>query len=274
MKREINRQSAEDANQKLFERRLWRFGGCFLIFIAACSGAADHPVESPHATADPEPAVHVAGAPTIAFAGAEAAEGRWKLAGLPAVARGGELVVVPMTASDGGRGYPNLRLDVRDRSDKLVRSIEVLKADEWEKLQAADGSAGPELQKRIADANRELEKMQSLNQLVAMHPLDVQIPAHETRTTAHLAIGDGFDVDFNGDHLHVFRHNASRSFITLDARPWLAPPQKAAGEPCSNPAFLANTYHATNINVLVVELGYTGTDTCWEPGNQMHVVAW
>jgi len=39
-------------------------------------------------------------------------------------------------------------------------------------------------------------------------------------------------------------------------------------------AFLDGVYHAEGINVLVAQIGYRGTDTCWEPADQMHVVVW
>jgi hypothetical protein len=250
-----------------------------LLALTACGGAtADAPAaKAPHeiapSVATPPPVATPQ--PTIAFRGADAADGRWKLVGLPAVARGGELVVLPMISGDGGRGFPNLQLEVRDRSDHVVQHIPVLATDEWEKLQGKNGAAGPELERRIDAANVELAKLHAVHDLVAMHALEVQVPEGQAHHEAHLAIGDGFDVDFNGDHLHVFRHNASRSFLTLDARSWLAPPQRhGPTETCTNPAFLDNTYHATNINLLVVEIGYTGTDTCWEPAHQMHVVAW
>jgi hypothetical protein len=214
-------------------------------------------------------------APTIEFGGAQGANGWWKLERLPAVARAGQLVVIPLIENDGGRGYPNLRIEVRDRSDRAVQTIPVLSADEWEKLQKPDGSAGPDLLARIADANRELDKLHGLHDLVGMHALDVQVDPAAGKHAAHLAIGDGFDVDFNTDHLHVFRHNATRSFITLDSRGWLAKPRPlAGGEMCQNDAFLANTFHANGINVLLVQIGFTGTDTCWEPPDQLHVVAW
>src|SRR5438105_12492445 len=210
-----------------------------VILLAACGGTTAPPAEKPQqsaATVDTlPPTEHAQPAPSIGFAGVQATDGRWKLERLPAVANGGELAVVPMISGDGGRGYPNLKLDVRDRSDKLVQTIEVLRADEWEKLGGKDGTGGPELQHRIEAANRELAKLHGVHDLVAMHALDVQVPDGGDKRAAHLAIGDGFDVDFNGDHLHVFRHNASRSFITLDARSWLVPPQQhGPGETCTN----------------------------------------
>ena len=240
--------------------------------LGACGGGAPHPARpiasSTLAPADAPVVARATTAPSIAWAGTY---GPWKLDGLPAVARGGELVVLPVIATDGGRGYTNLRLEIRDRGDRVVRSLQVLSSDEVERL-APDGKPGPELARRIADANRELAVLHGEHDLVAMHALEVQPPADGG--AKHLAIGDGLDVDWDGDHLHVFRHNADRSFITLDGHAWLAHPRATAAGPCSNPAFLANAYHAPEISVLVVELGFTGSDLCWEPGNQPHVVAW
>jgi hypothetical protein len=237
-----------------------------LVLLALASCGETPPPTAPVNQA--EPRARETPPPTIAWGGAEA---RWKLDGLPAVARGGELVVVPVIENDSARGNPNLAIDVRDRSDHSVQTVKVLTADESEKL-APGGQPSAALQQRIADANRALASLHGLHDLVAMHPLEVQAASDGLQ---HFAIGDGLDVDWNGDHLHVFRHNASRSFITLDGKPWLAKPSThAGGDSCTNPAFLAGVHHATAINVLVVAIGYKGNDTCWQPSDQHHVVAW
>lgn len=239
-----------------------------VLALAACGGAAPPPAKTPTPANQAEPRVRDTPPPWIVWGGND---GHWSLVDLPAVARAGELVVVPIIESDGGRGYPNLRVEVRDRSDKTVQTIRVLTSDEFEKL-APGGQPGPELQQRIGDANRQLASLHGVHDLVPMHALEVQPPA--AGGEKHFAIGDGFDVDWNGDHLHVFTHDADRSFLTLDCTPWLPKPRTAGGEPCSNPASLAGVYHARDINVLVVELAFKGTDVCWEPGNALHVVAW
>jgi len=237
--------------------------------LCACGGSPSpqHPPADDPNWGHVEPRTRETPAPAVAWG----ADHRFAWSNLPAVARGAELVAVPIVDSDGGRGNPNLRVEVRDRSDHVVQAIAVATSDEMEKL-APGGAPSPELTERLAAANRALALLHGVHDFVAMHPLEVQPPAEGS--DKHLAIGDGFDVDWNHDHLHVFRHNVERDFLTLDGTPWLAKPRTAAGEPCANPAYLAAAYHAPDINVIVVELAYKGTDTCWEPGNQLHVVAW
>lgn len=237
-----------------------------VFVVGACGGSPPPAQPAPMNRAEVMP--RATPAPAIAWR-----EQSFAIDGLPAVARGGELAIVAASDGDGGRGYPNLRVEVRDRSDKVVQTIGIMVANDYERL-APGGAPSPELARRIADANHELAMLHGLHDLVVMHPLERQKPADEG--DPHLAIGDGFDVDWNLDHLHVFRHDANRSFITLDGKPWLAKPgpRCASCDPCENPAFLANAYHARDERLIVVELGYHGTDMCWEPGHQWHVVAW
>jgi hypothetical protein len=227
------------------------------LALTACGGTSPQP-------AAPAPSNQLDVAPRTT----QAPEVRWDAAmhqlvnpGLPAVARGGELVVLPVVESDGGRGNSNLRLEVRDRTDKLAQKIALWTADEFDKL--GDDARD----RRIQAANRELAQLHGLHDLTAMHGLEIEPPADNK--LKHLAIGDGLDVDFAGDHLHVFRHNANQPFITLDTRGWLAKADK-----CDHPAFVKAVYHANEINVLVVDIAYMGTDTCWEPSDQLHVIAW
>ena len=92
----------------------------------------------------------------------------------------------------------------------------------------------------------------------------------------HFATGDGLTVDFTPDKLDVFHHSATRPFRTVATRSWRAPAgQRCAGcEPCENPAYLYSVYKAKQVNAIVVEIAYRGTDTCWEPGNQLHLITW
>ncbi|MDB4957587.1 MAG: hypothetical protein JWO36_5156 [Myxococcales bacterium] len=198
---------------------------------------------------------------------------KFVLAGLPAVAHAGEIAVVAVEDSDGGRGFPNLRLEVRDRTDNVIQKMPVMISNEYETL-APDGKPGPTLTKRIADVNRELATLHGVHDLQPMHTLELQ--ATTDAADKHLAIGDSLDVDWSGDHLHVFPHNTDKPVATVSIGPWLVHDIKRAPATlaCSNPAYLSNAYHATDISLLVVEVGYHGTDTCWEPGKQLHVVTW
>jgi hypothetical protein len=232
--------------------------GLAIAMLVACSGSAD-PVVGPSNQA----AHRATPAPQLAWS-----EKTFVIDAFPTVARAGELVVLALTERDGERGYPNLRLEVRDRSDHTVQTIPVLNSNEYEQLAPA-GVAGKTLLDRIAAANTELVKLHDLHDLVAMKKLEVQ-PASDN-ALAHLAIGDGLDVDWGGDHLHIFRHNSDRAVAIRDAKGWQTPPHNT----CDYPAFLANAYHVPEITVIVVELAYhSPSDMCGVPSDQLHVVTW
>jgi hypothetical protein len=238
-----------------------------LLIVAACSGSpAPPPNESLSHQVEVVP--RSTPAPSIAWKG-EAFE----VTGLPAVARAGEVAVVAMIEGDGGRGFPNLRIDVRDKTDKVVQTIPVLIANDYETL-APGGTPGATLSQRIADANHQLAILHGVHDLVAMTALELQKTADGS--DPHLAIGDGFDVDWSGDHLHVFHHNTDKPLVSLPGTPWLVREHRSCAQcdVCSNPAFLAHAYHVPGINMLVIDIGYHGTDLCWEPGDQLHVVTW
>ncbi len=186
---------------------------------------------------------------------------------LPVVARAGEVTIVAVRQIDGERGFPNLRLEVRDRGDKTIQTIPILNSNEYEAL-APGGIATPQLTKRIDAANTELTRLHDLHDLVAMKPLEIQAPTDNA--FPHLAIGDGLDVDWSGDHVHVFRHNADRPSATVDGKAWLAP----ARPNCDNPSFLRSVFHAPELSVVVVQLAYRGSDACGVPSDQFHVVSW
>lgn len=192
--------------------------------------------------------------------------------GLPAVARAGELAVIDMRDNDSGRGNANLRIEVRDRTDRLVQTIPVMTADEAEAL-APGGHASPTLARRIADANRALASLHQLHDLVAMQPLEVQKPSG---SLAHLAIGHDIDVDFSDAHLDVLVHDGERVLAHRATGGWEAAPEKSCAQcpVCDHPAFLGAAYHVTGIDLVVVDIAYMGTDTCWESSDQRHVVSW
>src|SRR5512140_1733024 len=98
-----------------------------LVLLAACGPAAVTPAEvkePPTEHADHPPATPP---PTIAW---KANGGGFDVQGLPAIAAASEVVVVAVTDGDGGRGAPNLRIEVRDRDDKTLQSTIVLTAND------------------------------------------------------------------------------------------------------------------------------------------------
>jgi hypothetical protein len=193
--------------------------------------------------------------------------------GLPAIARRGEVVALAYRDNDAARGFPNLRIELRDKHDAVVWTVPVMLPTEFETL-SPDGKVSPALGLRIGHANAELQRLHGVHDFVAMHPLELLQP--KDGGDAHLATGDGIDIDWDADHLHVFRHNADRAIVTRDGQSWLVPDHQpcAKCDVCKNPAFLAGVFHAPEVNAVLVEIGYKGTDTCWQPSDSFHVVAW
>jgi len=177
----------------------------------------------------------VSPAPSIAWR-----DGAFTTTGLPAIASDGGLVVAPRIDSDGGRGFANLQIELRDRRDKLVMTMPVMTANELEALVPDARTASPELDSRIAATNRRLADVHKDYDLVPMQAIE-----------------------------------PSELSIDFAARGWLAPqgPRCAQCPPCENPPYLDAVYKADGIDVRLVRVAYRGTDLCWEPSPQLHVIA-
>ena len=192
---------------------------------------------------------------------------------LPAVARTGELAIVAAVDGDGGRGFPNLRLEVRDRGDRLVEKLVVMESNDFEQLVPDGTNASPALQARIAAANRRLADLHAEHDLVPMHEHHVGDSfGRETPVE-----GAGLVVTFGDDNvLRVRTRGGGTTLATANGASWLAPSGKRCPQcpPCENPAWLRAFYKAERVNLVVVRITYSGTDTCWEPGDQLHVVSW
>jgi hypothetical protein len=209
-----------------------------IVALAACSGGArtSEPVLSSTAS-ERSPSTP---APRIAWRRITDGAGAFDIDQLPRVARSGQLAVVAIVEGDGGRGFPNLRLEARDRDDRVVEMFEVMTSNEYETLVPDGETPAAALVERIDRANRRLLALHARHELVAM-----------TRAEPDSATRDA-----------VLR------------RGWLAPHvRRCTGcQPCENPAGLAAVYQADGIATIVVRVSYTGTDLCWEPGDQLHVL--
>lgn len=202
--------------------------------------------------------------------------GQFDTSSLPAIARDGSLAVVAVSDSDGGRGYPNLRLEVRDRGDRVVETHVIMVSNEAEALIPDSVHAGPELERRIAAANDKLAALHAQNDLVTMRAFDFSPDPFGPSQPARSA---GLTVTFGPDHVLRVRardRRAEKTVAKIDGKSWLAPsgPRCPGCEPCENPAYLAGVYQADGIDAVVVRIAYQGTDLCWEPGDQLHVIAW
>lgn len=225
------------------------------VALAACSSSTPATL-----TGHAEPRPVLGPAPQIAWHAGQ--HPPFELTRLPAVARTGDVAVMPLQDNDAGRGNLNLRLEVRDRADRVVDKIEVMTVDEYEQFVPDGEQPTLPLNNRIADANRKLADLHSQHDLVAMRGFETE--------------ADGLVVTFDAAHeLHV-RPRSGADLATVDGTGWLAKPGQRCAQcpPCDNPARLSGFYKAPGINVVVVRIAYSGTDTCWEPPDQLHVIAW
>jgi hypothetical protein len=187
--------------------------------------------------------------------------------GLPAIAADGSVVVMGIIDRDGARGFPNFVLVVKDRNDATTTTTWVLKADESEKLVTESGPT-PELAARIAAANRQLADLHGNHALVPIAQLAVD--------GERVATGQGLTVGFTERTVAVTRNN-SEVLTKPTPAGWLAKDGKmcpTCTEICHNPAFLAGAWASAERSVAILEVSYKGTDTCWEPASEYHVVAW
>ncbi|HUS28488.1 MAG TPA: hypothetical protein VMZ53_08265 [Kofleriaceae bacterium] len=220
------------------------------LVLVACGSHASH--STLKGSSEPARAAPTTPAPAISFI-----DDRFEVRGLPAIARDRSIVVVPVIEGDGGRGYPNLALEVRLNNDKPIETLPVMISNDYEAL-VANGSAMPELVRRIEKTNARLREIHGKDDLVEMKRSDNL---------------DGRVSYANGTLTLVL--DAGRS-LASEHPDWKAPQllRRTNAPPCENPEYLKAVYFAEGINAIVVEIAFEGTDTCWEPGNQLHVVTW
>ncbi|CAN5788211.1 hypothetical protein BH11MYX3_BH11MYX3_38230 [soil metagenome] len=185
--------------------------------------------------------------------------------GLPAVTADGTRIVVAEIDSDGGRGNPNLRIVARDRSDGIDEKITILEVDEVDAMFDKDGRH-PQLDARISAANTWLASLHRSSNLIGLSKLELE---GSDVYTQHSARAGGVVLDWTKDVVTIRR---DQQLVTSHPSPaiWHA----ADNGRCSNPAKLGNAWVDLDRKLALVEIAYNGTDTCWEPSAQHHVISW
>ncbi len=242
------------------------------LLAAACGSSTRSTAIGNAASAGP-----VGPAPTIGW---QTSDGDWggdfTVSGAPAIAADGASVLIASQGEDGARGAPNLTLEVRGRDDRAIATRVVLTADQA----VGDESQEPVPPKPdIAGANTWLAAQHAQAGFAPLAVAEVKAEGEDDFTAGSWTAASG---------AVAVRFDASaRLVITVDGAPvvdramdaWETKPYPmyaGAGpdEQCTNPIALREAYLDATHRVAVLMVSYRGTDTCWEPDSQYHVVAW
>lgn len=185
--------------------------------------------------------------------------------GLPAATADGTRIISAERETDGGRGSPNLRIVSRDRSDGISEKITILRVEEVDAMFAQDGRH-PQLDARISAANTWLANLHRSSTLIRLPALEVD---GSDGYTQHAARAAGVELDWTSDVVTI-RHG--HQLVT--AHPTPATWHATGHDGCSNPAKLGAAWVDLERKLALVEIAYNGTDLCWEPSAQQHVISW
>jgi hypothetical protein len=194
---------------------------------------------------------------------------------LPAVNADGREVLLPTQDTDGGRGNPNLRVVIKDRADVEVGKHVVLTVEEAGPM-FDGGDKHPELDQRIAAANRWLGEQNTARRLVPLAPLEVE--RSEEMASSFRATGRSVTLEWKQNRVTIVQDGkplvdrATPATWLVADRPMY--PGAGADEICHNPAFLGSASIDASRKIAVLVITYSGTDSCWEPPATHHVVAW
>jgi hypothetical protein len=236
-----------------------------IAVLAACGGSTPPAAIEGHATTRAHPTTP---APSITWI-----DNGFDANGLPAVANDGSTVVLAIHAEDGGRGAPNLTVVVLDRHDTATATVPVLGVDEAEAMFDEHG-VKPALRARIQAANAHLAGLHAQHDLVALAELAIDDTLEAEQRLR--ATGPDLTVEWKAGQLELRDHQREVGRVTIPAS-WLVedrPMCTTCTEICHNAAYLGRVAADAKRRVAVVTISYTGTDTCWEPSSQHHVVAW
>ncbi len=232
-----------------------------LLAAAGCYRSSGAPLEGPAASAPAGPA------PKLSWV-----DNGFEVQRLPAASADGAAVLLGIHDDDGARGHPNYRFELRDRRDAKLAEHVVLTVDEAETLFDAGGKTA-ELDRRIAAANRWLSEQHAARRLVPLRGLGIE-PGEELASTFR-ATGGGVTIEWRESRLRI-EHAGKALLEAPTPKTWLVEdrPMGDGETACGNPAFLGGAAISLDHKLAVLTIEYGGTDMCWEPNDQHHVVAW
>jgi hypothetical protein len=198
---------------------------------------------------------------------------RW----LPAIAHDGSVVVLGIEEPDGARGNPNFRIELRGRDDRIRSSHDVLTVNDVDSGAFFDETGPlPPLRDRIANGNAHLANLHATHRLVPLKKMTLE-NAEDAPLANQTAHGGNLVIAWKDDHVVVTDERGDGKTVLLDLPApvaWLAAPRRTSTHACTNPAFLDETWASPEHRLAVITVNYEGTDICWEPNAQHHVITW
>jgi hypothetical protein len=242
-----------------------------VVAIAACGGGAAAPAKIPAGVARaeaPVPVVRLSVDPSDK-----------QHEHLPALTLDGEQLAWVRMSSGGGP--PDVHLVVRDTDgDEITRELVLVRAEEQEWDQDGQSTLDPKVlaaREREANAWFSARRWARLDAFT-MAPDEADDAPWDIARSASL--GD-LVVEYDEPKLVIRR--GGRVVVDRQVPEWSAPRQRSdalCDDPtpvdpsctCSNPAFLTGVQADSARTVLVVWLDFYGTDSCWEPPSEPHLV--
>lgn len=249
-----------------------------LLLAAACGGHARSSIGNQTAGGPLGPA------PTVAWQATSDGDfsGDFVITGAPGLSADGSRVLLAKRGEDGARGAPNLALEVRDRDDRQLAHLVVMTPEQGEAY--GGGAETPAAPPDLGPANAWIAGEHAKANFAPMTATDA-VEGTETEAQEQagevpprLATVGALVVSFDeGAHLIITDGGKPVLDRTMSAwQPPSYPMYEGAGpdEQCFNPVYLQRVYVDAAHHLAVLEVAFRGTDTCWEPDDEFHVVTW
>lgn len=196
--------------------------------------------------------------------------------GFPAISADGERVAVIDVDDDGARGNPNATLRIHQTSDGAVEASYVLL--EAEEFSSVAEEALPELIIPRVDAARAALEKRSWRPMVALEVVDRRgvnggassvftgplVSSEEDEPRLSLTLkARTLKISLDGDEV-----------LSRDVGAWSAPAPSEDMASCEgkNPMTLLGGFWDEARRVVTLEVGYLGSDECWGPDSEFHVL--
>lgn len=257
--------------------------------LAACGTTPPPPTTAPPTTAPAAPRWRIE-RPTFFAAGAVDfdAFGRWsREVALPAISDDGALVALGGAGEDGARGNPNYVVRIVQVSDgRDVLEATLLDAEEVDE-HVDDPGFEAVVTERVDRVNDALDQHRWVGAGVVLDDLAGARAERDFGTPFVGPIGlrdEGLEVTFHEPRLQV--RLAGRVLVDRDYPAWSVPSQDVCGDAdredvpdaedacmCHNPVTLRGGSVDLDRGILLLDIGYLGTDICWEPDSWTAVIA-